>query len=520
MPSLEKVSPGQRIRSLPAGDWNAFVDAARELRGEQLDQLSDSGLPGFSPVVALVKNATGTHLPRYSVVGLGDPVADPQSQSDLFRSRIALTGVVPSASHCGRFAILTSDLAPGFVGDAVIAGACLARIDVPPGGDSLQFANVTPGNATALQAKVIGGARILWREPGEGLKWGVVRLADAPQAMIHFQLMADLDLGGSALAAILEWNGGDWMPGNATILVHDWHRDPGMWQAASGMRGLALKNACLDRFEVVWMETPARSIEFVLAGPLAAGQAMAAVTNYYLQGKPPASTVTVFDAQRNYPRALAGAAGKARWNDRQRRYEVVECNQMAIALSCTLASDMCVSSASGAITGYSVLTFPPYGQSPVPPPSLALNRYKLAGRAGDRCLVVWAEALDDWIIAQVAHHEIEVPLAYRFHEGYLQAKHRKIAVMYCEDETDWRNEIKLEEAEIVDDVRFTGSGSSSGTGGTNGTSAESSPGDATQSAGATGSAGGQCGSIEFRTAKAYFFEVPKEPAWKNVLTFE
>jgi hypothetical protein len=40
-------------------------------------------------------------------------------------------------------------------------------------------------------------------------------------------------------------------PGNATILVHDWHRDPGMWQAASGMRGLALKNACLDRFEVV-----------------------------------------------------------------------------------------------------------------------------------------------------------------------------------------------------------------------------------------------------------------------------
>jgi hypothetical protein len=132
-------------------------------------------------------------------------------------------------------------------------------------------------------------------------------------------------------------------PGNATILVHDWHRDPGMWQAASGMRGLALKNACLDRFEVV---------------------------------------------------------------------------------------------------------------------------------------------------------------------------------EYCEDETDWRNEIKLEEAEIVDDVRFTGCGSSSGTGGTNGTSAESSPGDATQAAGGTGSAGGQCGSIELRTAKAYFFEAPKEPAWKNVLTFQ
>jgi hypothetical protein len=82
----------------------------------------------------------------------------------------------------------------------------------------------------------------------------------------------------------------------------------------------------------------------------------------------------------------------------------------------------------------------------------------------------------------------------------------------CEDDTDWRNELKLDEAEIVDDVRFTGCGSSSGTGGTNGTSAESPPGDATQGASGTSTAGGQCGSIELRTAKAYFFEAPKEPA--------
>jgi hypothetical protein len=44
-------------------------------------------------------------------------------------------------------------------------------------------------------------------------------------------------------------------------------------------------------------------------------------------------------------------------------------------------------------------------------------------------------------------------------------------VEYCEDETDCRNEIKLEEAETVDDVRFPSCGSSNGTGGTNGTSA-------------------------------------------------
>jgi hypothetical protein len=65
------------------------------------------------------------------------------------------------------------------------------------------------------------------------------------------------------------------------------------------------------------------------------------------------------------------------------------------------------------------------------------------------------EDIDDWAIAQVEHHEIEVPIKYRYYNGYLQAKHGKIAVMYCEDETDWRNGIKLEEAEFVDGVRFT-----------------------------------------------------------------
>jgi len=133
-----------------------------------------------------------------------------------------------------------------------------------------------------------------------------------------------------------------------------------------------------------------------LTSALTGGQALASVTNYYLQGKSPGSSVTVYDSQGNYPRALAGAKGKARWNDRQRRYEIVECNQMAIALACTLGSDMCSGTSAGSITGHTVLTFPPYGQTPVPLPGVARNYYHLAGRAGDWCLVLWDEDIDDW----------------------------------------------------------------------------------------------------------------------------
>ncbi|MFO0906449.1 MAG: recombinase family protein [Pirellulales bacterium] len=92
--------------------------------------------------------------------------------------------------------------------------------------------------------------------------------AVVPQALVHFQLLGDLLLGGSAPAVILTWDGSAWVPGNTTIAVDDWYANPGMWQAYAGYKGLALKNACHDRYEIVWMETPARSIEFVLTSAL------------------------------------------------------------------------------------------------------------------------------------------------------------------------------------------------------------------------------------------------------------
>lgn len=196
---------------------------------------------------------------------------------------------------------------------------------------------------------------------------------------------ADLVRGGWATAKQLDWTGAAWVPGK-DIVVYDWYTNPGMWQGYAGYRGLAIdRPGTSNQFEIIWMETPARSIEFQLTqnmGYAGAGQALATVTNYYLQGKNPGATVTVHDSQGNYPRALAGAKGKARWNDRLRRYEIVECNQMAIALACTLAYDMCSGTATGTLSGHIVLTFPPYGQAPNPLPTTARNYHHLARSNG------------------------------------------------------------------------------------------------------------------------------------------
>lgn len=363
-------------------------------------------------------------------------------------------------------------------------------------------------SGSATPGEVVGPKQGSWQlsQNGQGFvvcggsHAGATRvMAAMPEGLVRFELASDLILAGSATAWLLEWDGSSWVSSGTLILVADWYRIPGMWQGYTGYRGFAAKHPKEPFYEVVWMETPARSIEFTLLGPLAAGSALATLQKSYLQGKPPNASVEVFDATGNYARALLGAQGKARWNDLLRRYEVIECNQMAIALSCLLAGDMCVSSATGSLTGGSVMTFPPYGQPPNPAPSEASNRYSLAGRSGDACLVLWDQAASQWVIAQVAHHEVELPLKYRFYEGHLQAKHRKLAVMYCADETNWRNEIELHAGSYVYGVRYTGCGSST------------SPGS---------SASQDCGAIEMQTAQSYFFSAPSPGAWSSVMSFQ
>jgi hypothetical protein len=73
----------------------------------------------------------------------------------------------------------------------------LAKITVPQGGEDLDIANIAPGNTATLEAKVIGGARILWRirapeRSGASYAWRT------SQAIVHFQLLGDLMLGGCA----------------------------------------------------------------------------------------------------------------------------------------------------------------------------------------------------------------------------------------------------------------------------------------------------------------------------------
>ena len=76
-------------------------------------------------------------------------------------------------THLGRFAILTGPIPNGKIGQAAVAGVCVAKVDVQAEDDG--FADIADGSTASLTSGPSGAATILWKETGTGEKWAIVR---------------------------------------------------------------------------------------------------------------------------------------------------------------------------------------------------------------------------------------------------------------------------------------------------------------------------------------------------------
>jgi hypothetical protein len=178
----KKVTPGQPFRP-SARQWNEFVDAARTLQTDELNQAFDVDLPEHSQTKILVKNESGSELPRFSILALGEPWKTPEEDLPQFKRQIVFRGVVPQTYECHQpkhpYVILLEPLQPDGIGEAVLAGIVITQVNVIREIDP--FAEVVEGNTTSLRSVPHGRTRILWKEPGTGLKWCVVRISDRPR---------------------------------------------------------------------------------------------------------------------------------------------------------------------------------------------------------------------------------------------------------------------------------------------------------------------------------------------------
>jgi len=85
---LTKVKTGDSL-VISAADYNAFIDAALDLRKRQLDQGRSPKLNQRENGLVLVKNDSGSDVNRFHILGLNGPIFTPTDDLDAFKNHRA-----------------------------------------------------------------------------------------------------------------------------------------------------------------------------------------------------------------------------------------------------------------------------------------------------------------------------------------------------------------------------------------------------------------------------------------------
>lgn len=169
--AIQKVNPGQKFK-MPAEAYNAFVDAAQAHK-RNLNQSVNMKSPNTRDVIT-IKNMTGETLDRFNVVGIGEPIYDPETQPIDFSEDIIFEGETPDIEeHVGKWAVLLDGCTDGDFVEAKVIGVTACKIDVD--NEDYGYVEIADGEYT-LSAAASGSAQILWKESGTGEKWAIVRI--------------------------------------------------------------------------------------------------------------------------------------------------------------------------------------------------------------------------------------------------------------------------------------------------------------------------------------------------------
>ncbi len=127
MSVLKKVQPGQPM-VISAGAYNAFVDAANDLKNRQMQGGAGVARLGQSTGIVSVKNTTSEILSRFDVIGLAGPLWLPSVNEEEFKNKIVMAGVEPTTSLVGKIAVLQETLAPEAIGRGLVSGVTNMRL--------------------------------------------------------------------------------------------------------------------------------------------------------------------------------------------------------------------------------------------------------------------------------------------------------------------------------------------------------------------------------------------------------
>lgn len=172
---LHRVRAGDPLK-IPAAAYNAFVETAVAHRSGQRNTAADAHRELNRSGVVLVRNDAGVEIPAHHALAITGVLIEPDANDHerAFQSRTPVTG---GLAHAGSpplaFVVAQRPIEPGKLGLCVISGTTAARIHVLATSDAT--CELRAGE-TALVSSPIGGAPILWKEPGTGERWAVIEL--------------------------------------------------------------------------------------------------------------------------------------------------------------------------------------------------------------------------------------------------------------------------------------------------------------------------------------------------------
>ena len=222
---FRKVRPGEKIQ-IPAEAYNTFIDAALDYKRHKREEGGGPFQPPMGAILVKVKNESGSDRQRFDVLAIEEPIITPTDNLTEFQAEPTFRGVTPQvdeaeAPHRSRFAILWEPVPQDQIASrACIAGVTIARVNVVD--ESHEYADVAHGTCGYLESKPVGGAQILWKEAGTGIRWAVVRLGPVATDICRFRLNEQLFRCGRAVAEKIIFTGDTgWCDPSSTITVVD-----------------------------------------------------------------------------------------------------------------------------------------------------------------------------------------------------------------------------------------------------------------------------------------------------------
>lgn len=181
MPELRKVHSGEPL-VIPAATFNTFVDTAQDYLSRR-SNVSQTPKPlGQQAGIILLKNASGSDLPRFSTLALYGPLIYPESNKDAFASRLGMCGLIADvATPPGCLAVLQEPIPADGIGLAIAGGVTIATVNVTDAEHT--HADITE-MSTVLASCQSGAAQILWKPESTGEVLCIVRLGNSVQPQL------------------------------------------------------------------------------------------------------------------------------------------------------------------------------------------------------------------------------------------------------------------------------------------------------------------------------------------------